>query len=87
MHEKDEEIARLRRIVGYTDATDEERSRFGAIQVRLDEWDRLREIEKTAREYRNIEEQIWNDVGDLAGDDLDNLSITRERLDRLLQRG
>ncbi len=56
IEELEEEIKRLRRMLGYTDATDGERSRFGAIQVRIDEYDRLREIERAAREYRKL---VW----------------------------
>lgn len=52
LNEQEAEIAQLRRMLNYTDATDDERSRFGAIQARLDEWDRLREIESAAREYK-----------------------------------
>lgn len=52
IEELEEEVTRLRRMLGYTDATDDERSRFGAIQVRLDEWERMREIKEAAQEYR-----------------------------------
>lgn len=49
LHDAKAEIQRLCRMLGYTDATDGERSRFGSIHVRLDEWDRLQRIAQAAQ--------------------------------------